>query len=75
MGKEKKLVLVALTLFLCGFICEVLAIYPILINTLLNANLPNVLGSGIATIISEIGIALVFVALVLAIVGVALSQK
>jgi hypothetical protein len=73
MKKEKKLVLVALTLFLCGFVCEVLSVYPILSNTLFNANLPDVLGSGYAMIISEIGIVLVFVALVLAIVGVALS--
>jgi uncharacterized membrane protein len=75
MRKEKKLVLVALTLFLCGFVCEVLAVYPILSNALFNANLPNVLGSVYAMIISGIGMALVFVALVLAIVGVALSQK
>lgn len=49
--------------------------YPILSNTLFNANLPDVLGSGYAVIISGIGIVLVFVALVTAIVGVALSQK
>jgi hypothetical protein len=73
MKNAKKLVLVALALFLCGFISEVLAVYPVLSNTLFDANLPDVLGSGYDMIVSEIGIVLVFVALILAIVGVAIS--
>jgi len=67
------LVIVALVLFLCSLIIEILAVYPVLCNTLFNTNLPTLLDSTYAMLLSEIGIVLVFVALILAIVGVDLS--
>jgi hypothetical protein len=73
MKNGKKLVIIALVLFLCSFISEILAVYPVLCNTLFDANLPTLLDSTYAMLLSEIGIILVFVALILAIVGVVLS--
>jgi hypothetical protein len=73
MKNGKTLVIVGLVLFLCGLISEILAVYPVLCNTLFNAKFPTLLDSTYAMPVSEIGIVLVFVALILAIVGVALS--
>jgi uncharacterized membrane protein len=75
MKNGKKLVIVALVLFLCSFVSEIIAVYPVLCNTLFNANLSTLLNSTYAMLLSELGLVLVFVALILAIIGVSISQN